>query len=186
MSATPGPNNTVAFSTGLNYGFFRVWAFALGVSIGLPLMVVSVAWGLGAGEIFAAFPAFYTCVRYAGIAYILYLSWKIASATPTKGEGGEGASLSRCPTFFNGVLFTWMNPKAWLLAITGVTTYVGRDLPPARLAFFCGTLAVMCLLSLGAWGLGGALSSRLIRSARVQRVMNISMGLLLASSILTL
>lgn len=44
----PGPNNTVAFSAGLNYGFLRTAPYILGVSAGVPLMTLAVAllgWG---------------------------------------------------------------------------------------------------------------------------------------------
>ena len=69
MSFSPGPNNTIAFSTGLNYGFLSSIPFVLGVSTGVPLLIVAVAWGLG--EFFAIFPNSYDYLRYAGMGYIL-------------------------------------------------------------------------------------------------------------------
>ena len=41
MSFSPGPNNTIAFSTGLNYGFLSTVPFTLGVSTGVPLLIVA-------------------------------------------------------------------------------------------------------------------------------------------------
>jgi threonine/homoserine/homoserine lactone efflux protein len=79
-----------------------------------------------------------------------------------------------------------MNPKAWILAMTGSATYIGADLPPAKLAFYCGTLAVMSFLSLGTWCLGGVFSGRFIRSPRIYGIINTTMGLILASSVLSL
>ena len=187
MSATPGPNNTVAFSTGLNYGFARILPYTLGVSTGVPVMITAVA--LGLGEFLNTFPQFYLYIRYAGAAYILYLSWKIVTAAPPENREEDTpesvGKRNRCPTFLNGILFQWMNPKAWILAVTGVV-YLGRELLSVKLLFLCGTLAVACLISLSAWGLGGAISGRLIRSPRVYRLINVAMGLLLASSVVTL
>ena len=190
MSATPGPNNTIAFSTGLNYGFARTWPYTLGVSTGLPLMMIAVAFGLG--QFLHTFPQFYLYIRYAGVAYILYLSWKIATAAPpeppvkddeaSKPETGR----DRCPTFLNGVLFQWMNPKAWIAVVTGVSVYVGQDLLSTKMAFMCGMFAVSCLISVAGWSFAGALSGQFIRSPRVYRLLNAVMGLLLASSVLTL
>ena len=191
MSFTPGPNCTLAFSTGLNYGFLSAVPFSLGVVVGLPLMIASVAWGLG--EFFVVFPEFYSYIRYAGMAYILYLSWKIATMSaqvePTHGENGNTDTNTlpvQRPTFLNGVLFQWVNPKAWLLAVTGVTTYVGKDLQSIKLLFLCVSFSVMCLFALTVWTICGKLSGSLIRSSRIRRVVNLFMGLLLASSILTL
>lgn len=186
MSATPGPNNTVAFSTGFNYGFVRILPYALGVSVGVPVMIAAVA--LGLGEFLHAFPQFYRGIRYAGAAYILYLAWKIATAAPPENREDsetDAPKRDRCPTFLNGVLFQWMNPKAWILAGTG-TIYLGREILPAKLIFMCGMFAAACLISLSAWGLGGAISGRLTRSPRVYRLLNAAMGLLLASSAATL
>ena len=184
MSFSPGPNNTIAFSTGLNYGFFSSIPFVLGVSTGVPLLIVAVAWGLG--ELFATFPKFYDYLRYAGMAYILYLSWKIATAPVRKSDDAEPNVPTRRPTFLNGILFQWVNPKAWLLAATGVATYVGSEIHTAKLLFLCAAFSVMCFLSLITWSFGGKLSGRLIRSPSILRTINLLMGLLLASSVLTL
>jgi threonine/homoserine/homoserine lactone efflux protein len=195
MAATPGPNNTIAFSSGLNYGFLPTMPYMLGTATGLPLMIVAVAWGLG--EFFEVFPQFYRYLRYAGAAYILYLSWKIATAPLPSREENTKKSFEenqqrnqqgnkRCPTFWNGILFQWMNPKAWILAMTGSATYIGADLPLTKLAFYCGTFAVLSFLSLVAWCLGGVFSGRLIRSPRIYGIINAAMGLILASSVVSL
>ena len=185
VSFTPGPNNTVAFSAGLNYGFLSAVPFMFGVSVGAPLAVAAVAWGLW--EFFSVFPGFYTYLRYAGMAYILYLSWKIAAAPVSEENGGaKPGAPGRRLTFLNGMLFQWVNPKVWLLAVTSVATYVGLELQPAKLLFLCVTFSALCFLSLVTWTLGGKLSGRLIRSARALRTVNLLMGLLLASSVLTL
>ncbi|MDR1731567.1 MAG: LysE family translocator [Synergistaceae bacterium] len=187
MAATPGPNNTIIFSSGLNYGFFPSLSYMLGVTVGLPLMIVAVAWGLG--EFFDAFPAIYEGVRYTGAVYILYLSWKIATARPPeKDDTKEEFSDKRNHrlTFWDAVLLQWTNPKAWILAVTGVATYIGADLPAAKLVFYCGAFAVMSFLSLAGWCLGGVFSGRLIHSPRLYRIMNGVMGLLLAASVISL
>jgi threonine/homoserine/homoserine lactone efflux protein len=188
MAFTPGPNNTVAFSTGLNYGFFRTIPYGLGVATGLPLMIIAVA--LGLGEFFRAFPQFYDGVRYAGIAYIVYLSWKIGTAdlrrNRSEKDGAVVGKPDRRPAFSDGFLFQWMNPKAWLLAATGAAIYIGQDIFSLKLAFFCGMFSFMSFSSLVAWSFGGELSGRLIRSPRVSKIMNILMGILLLSSAISL
>jgi len=67
---TPGPNNVMLLSSGLNFGFRRTLPHIIGVAIGFAVMVVLV--GLGLGAVFRAFPTLYTALKYAGIAYLLY------------------------------------------------------------------------------------------------------------------
>jgi threonine/homoserine/homoserine lactone efflux protein len=192
MAATPGPNNTIVFSSGLNYGFFLTLPYMVGTTAGLPLMIVAVVWGFG--EIFESFPQSYLYLRHAGAIYILYLSWKIATAPLPSNEGGRMEKSEeepfernkRCPTFWNGILFQWMNPKAWILAVTGSATYVGADLQSAKLTFYCGTFAVVTFFSLLAWCVGGVVSGRFVRSPHVYKLINGSMGLILASSVISL
>ena len=185
MSVTPGPNNTITFNTALNYGFFRAMPYMLGVSLGLPVMMIVVSWGLR--DFLGAYPEVYRYLGYAGALYILYLSWKIATAVPFDAGGvPDEKNKTRRPAFWNAVLFQWMNPKAWILVLTATTVYVGADRSPANLFFLCTVFFLACFVSLILWGYAGSLSGRFIRSPRVYRVLNIGMGLLLASSVVSM
>src|ERR1700754_3304451 len=84
-SITPGPNNIMLASSGLNFGFRRSVPHMLGVNIGFSLMILLVGAGLGA--VFHNSPLLYTLLKYGGAAYLLYLAWKIATA----GEIREGS-----------------------------------------------------------------------------------------------
>ena len=63
-SITPGPNNTMLLTSGVNFGFNRTIPHMLGISCGFTLMVLAV--GLGLGAVFKAYPLLYTVLRYAG------------------------------------------------------------------------------------------------------------------------
>ena len=182
MSVVPGPNSTIVFSAGLNYGFLKTVPYMIGAAGSISLMFAAVAWGIM--EIFNAFPAAYGYLRYVGMAYILYLAWKIAAAPVQEKNNPEGGSaLGRCPTFLNGVLLQWVNPMIWMLAVAGVAICVVSSNPWLSLLILCVTFFVMCILGLMAWSYGGNLSGRFIRSSRVRRAVNLFMGLLLASSV---
>ena len=71
---TPGPNNLMLMSSGLNFGFRRGVPHLLGVTLGFTVMVLIV--GLGLGAVFAQWPLLYTGLKYAGAAYLLYLAWR--------------------------------------------------------------------------------------------------------------
>ena len=52
---TPGPNNAMLMTTGLNFGFRRGQPHLWGVALGFAVMVLAV--GLGLGAVFQAYPA---------------------------------------------------------------------------------------------------------------------------------
>src|SRR5688572_4771064 len=81
-SFTPGPNNTMLLTTGLNFGFRRGLPHLWGVVLGFAVMVLAV--GLGLGAVFQAYPAAYVGLKYAGAAYLLYLAWQIGTAGELK------------------------------------------------------------------------------------------------------
>jgi threonine/homoserine/homoserine lactone efflux protein len=61
---TPGPNNMMLMSSGVNFGFRRTLPHLLGVVLGFSLMVVLIGSGLDA--IFTRFPRLLPIMRWAG------------------------------------------------------------------------------------------------------------------------
>ena len=174
---TPGPNNTMLMTTGLNFGFRRGLPHLWGVALGFAVMVLAV--GLGLGAVFQAYPAAYTVLKYAGAAYLLYLAWQIATA----GEIKEGAARGRPIAFFEAAAFQWLNPKGWVMAVGAVSTYAAVAAFPLNMllmAFLFGSLGI---LSSATWlGFGTGLK-RLLTSPRAVRAVNITMALLLVASL---
>jgi|AZIJ01.1.fsa_nt_gi threonine/homoserine/homoserine lactone efflux protein len=56
-------------------------------------------------------------LKIIGVSYLLMLAYKIASQ-PMTVEGFSGLTPN---SFFGGVLFQWINPKAWVIAIGGIS-----------------------------------------------------------------
>ena len=80
MFFTPGPNNIMLLSSGLTYGFRRTLPHIAGITLGFAFMVGAV--GLGLGTVFIAYPVLQTILKYAGVAYLVYLAAVIAMAEP--------------------------------------------------------------------------------------------------------
>src|SRR5437763_5056285 len=80
MFFTPGPNNIMLLSSGLTYGFRRTLPHIAGITFGVAFMLGAV--GLGLGGIFIAWPVLQTILKYAGIAYLVYLAVAIAMSGP--------------------------------------------------------------------------------------------------------
>jgi threonine/homoserine/homoserine lactone efflux protein len=175
---TPGPNNAMLMTSGLNFGFRRGLPRLWGVALGFGVMVLAV--GLGLGALFAAYPAAYTVLKYAGAAYLLYLAWQIATAGPIE-EGGE--ARGRPITFLEAAAFQWLNPKGWVMAVGAVSAYAAVAAFPFNVLLMSFLFGSLGILSSATWlGFGTGLK-RLLTSPRVVRAVNIAMALALVASL---
>src|SRR5580692_2598529 len=105
MGFTPGPNNILVASSGVNFGFRATIPHMLGITLGFPLMLLIV--GLGLARIFIALPALHEVLKYLCIAYMLYLAWRIAAASAMD----EARRIRKPLTFIQGALIQWVNGK---------------------------------------------------------------------------
>ena len=90
MFFTPGPNNVMLLSSGLTFGFRRTLPHVAGVTFGFAFMIGAV--GLGFGTIFIAYPVLQTILKYAGVAYLIYLAAAIAMSGPVKSDQATGVA----------------------------------------------------------------------------------------------
>jgi len=118
-SITPGPNNLMLMSSGANFGFKMTLPHLMGVVVGFAIMIELV--GLGVMQLFNAFPGTYDILKVVSIVYLLYLAYKIATATPS--ESKDIAEKGKPFSFMQAALFQWVNPKAWTMALTAVSVY---------------------------------------------------------------
>ena len=177
---TPGPNNVMLMTSGLNFGFARTLPHIFGVSFGFALMVFLV--GVGLGAIFRTFPVLYDILKYAGSAYLLYLAWMIARA-PVEAPSDDGRSKGRPLTFLEGALFQWINAKGWVIAVGGVTTYAALTTFPYNIMLLASVFGAIGVTSCVAWAALGAGLSRWLRHPRAVRIFNVTMALLLVASL---
>jgi len=179
---TPGPNNLMLAASGANFGVWRSVPHILGIVVGFPLLVLAI--GLGLGVLFEQYPAMHTVLKFAGATFLAAMAWRIATARPP--SNGDATTSGRPLTTWEAVLFQWINPKAWVFGIGAVATYTTVGGSTSR---ELGVILAVCLLvSIGStvsWTLFGAALSRWLRdSPGAARTFNVSMGLLLALSIL--
>lgn len=176
---TPGPNNAMLLASGANFGIRRSVPHLAGVNLGFALMIFTVAAGLGATLL--RFPIFEIVLRIGGIAYLLYLAFRIATAESAKETAIEGRPI----TFIEAALFQWINPKAWIMA-TGATVTYGLGAPDPILEAFL--IAAVFLIAgtpfSSAWMLGGAWLKRFLSSPMRRRAFNWAMAALLVASLL--
>lgn len=175
---TPGPNNLMLMTSGLNYGFRRSLPHFWGVNLGFTLMVLLI--GLGLGRIFVAAPVLYSTLKYLGAAYLLYLAWEIATAGPIEGTAdSRGAPI----TFLQAAAFQWVNPKAWVMAVGAVSAYASIAPFPWNMLIIAGLFGLLGCGSSGTWVAFGAALQRVLTNPRAVRIFNVTMAVLLVVSL---
>jgi len=174
-SVTPGPNNFMLLASGVNFGFVRSIPHMLGISIGFFVLLVAV--GLGLGAVLTAFPALHLVLKIVGGAYLLYLAWRIAMS---RSMGKDGEAGARPMTFLEAAAFQWVNPKAWVMALTAMAIYTNPERPFLSVLLIGIAFSLVNLPSVSVWaGFGVALRNFLADPVRL-KWFNIGMGVLLA------
>ena len=182
MSGTPGPNNAMVAASGATFGFRRTAPHMLGIAAGFPVMVVAVA--LGAGDLLRAYPVVHAGLKWLGAAYLVWLAFKIATADPAPKAGPARRSMPL--GFLQAALFQWINPKAWIVAMSGIATYTsaaGTALFPQALVLALIFLAVT-VPTVMFWTMTGVGAARLLRRPGGLRAFNVVMAGLLILSLL--
>ncbi len=151
----------------------------LGVAIGFTVMIMLV--GIGLMQLFDIYPTSYTVLRFASISYLLYLSWKIASAKTDLEQSGN--TIGKPFTFFQAALFQWVNPKAWTMALTAISAYTPPNHPVYSVLIVALVFGAVNLPSVSVWVVAGTRLRNFLKNPLKLRVFNISAAFLLIGSL---
>jgi threonine/homoserine/homoserine lactone efflux protein len=176
-SITPGPNNLMLLASGATFGFRATIPHLLGVGAGFVAMLVLT--GLGLLALFEQAPWLHTALKALCLVYLMWLAWKIATATRPDTAG----SRARPMTFLQAVAFQWVNPKAWAMATSAVSLYA-PDRSVTAVLIVGLVFGAVNLPSVGTWTLAGERLGALLEVPRRVRAFNIVMAVLLVLSVL--
>ncbi len=124
---TPGPNTALSATIAANHGLRRALPFVCAVPAGWGILLILNAAGLGL--VVLGFPPLRWGLLAAGVLYLLWLAYKLAS-TQRLSEAAQGPAIG----FKQGVMLQFINIKAWFLALSVVSGWViGHDDTRARL-----------------------------------------------------
>jgi threonine/homoserine/homoserine lactone efflux protein len=152
MSFSPGPNTTLSTALAANRGLPRALRFVCAVPVGWGALLLLCAGGLGA--LLLAMPALRLALQAAGIAYLLWLAWRLAGS----GRLAEADAARLDVGFWQGAALQFVNIKAWMLALAIVSGWVaGRDDAVARLTVVLPVMLLFAFASNLAYALIGAL-----------------------------
>ncbi len=177
---TPGPNNIMIMSSGVNFGLWRSLPHFLGICIGFPVMVLLV--GLGFGALFIHYPNLHEIIKVLGAFYLLYLAWQISRSHSNLNSKNAGKPL----TFWQAAFFQWLNPKAWVMAMGAVSAYTSTQ-HSIMLQVLVITIIflLMCFSCVGTWLCFGKSMSYALKNERSKIYFNYFIaGLLVISVVL--
>ncbi len=154
---SPGPNVILLTTSGAKFGFRRTLPHLLGVVIGVGVIAGLTAFGLGLTLL--AMPTLTFALKICAALWILWMAWGLWNSKPIGAQSAE-----RPMTFLQAVLFQWVNPKIWTVALITISVYPGGLTPlgeAARLASaFSGINFFVCIF----WTCAGSLLTYLLTS----------------------
>lgn len=178
-SISPGPVNVVALSSGAQFGLGASLRHVMGATVGFVVLLAFTGFGLH--EVLHNYPMLTDIIRWAGMAFLLYLAWKLAM---DDGQLNVDKPTQR-PSFWHGAAMQWLNPKAWLAAVAGMGAFVA-DGEAWLIGLFALIYFVVCYFSVGCWAYAGAFLGPWLRSPQRIRTFNRSMAALLVGCAVSL
>jgi len=96
---------------------------------------------------------------------------------------GLGVAQGKPMTFLQAVLFQWINPKGWMMALTAVTAYMPAHAPFSALIVVAAVFGVINVPSCGLWAFAGVQMRRLLHYPRALRAFNVVAALALVATL---
>lgn len=168
-AGSPGPSIAALVARVVSGGFRGVFPFLAAMWIGEAVWLSMAVFGLAV--VAQTFHLAFVAVKWAGVAYLCWLAWKMWSAPVVLREGGMPEARSPWKLFFAGMAVTLGNPKIMMFYMALLPAIV--DLRAITLGGWAELTLTMALVVIDlAWVAAAAQARRLLRSARAVRAAN--------------
>ena len=124
ISISPGAGAVAAMSSGLNHGFRRGYFTTFGLVLGIWTQVIVV--GVGLGALVAASSTAFLVVKWAGVAYLIWLGisqWR-APVVPLVAQRDGGPAVSRRSMVLRAWMINAVNPKGTVFLLAVVPQFI--------------------------------------------------------------
>jgi len=182
MAITPGPANVFAIATGAQRGKGAALLGMVGMNTASLVWFAGAA--LGLGTLVMAFPKAFHLIALAGAAYVAWLGIKSITSSF---KPADPQALAHQPTgrsaFVDGFAVQISNPKSVLFFTAVLPPFLDPHRPlPAQLAAFAMATIGFDVISMSAYGLGGAALAEKMNEPRFRRGFQIGVGVLLIAA----
>lgn len=171
VMGSPGPSTMSATAVGAAYGFRRSLKYTCGLILGTTAVLFAVA--IGVVAVLLSIPHGAAVLVATSAVYIIFLSFKIATAPPLASQRHQVAA----PGFVGGFLLAIANPKAYLAigAVFAGTSNFGDD-HALDAVVKTALLSVMIVIIHVCWLVAGASLSRVLHDPTTSRIVNVSLA----------
>ncbi|KQW86473.1 LysE family translocator [Brevundimonas sp. Root1279] len=182
MALTPGPANLFSVANGVQRGKAGALAGVVGMNVATLVWFGAAALGLGA--LVHAFPEIFRLISIGGALYVVWLGINaLRGAFRTAADPNAPVVRLGRSAIVDGFMVQIANPKAILFFTAVLPPFLDVERPAApQLALFaCATIG-MDVLSMSAYGLGGAALARRMSEPRFRRGFALVTGVLLLAA----
>lgn len=155
---SPGPNIIMLTSSGARFGARATAPHLAGVVLGVG--VIGAVSGLGIGALILAEPRVKLALQIAAFLWILWMAWALYRADDASGNG----MMARPMRFHEAVLFQWVNPKIWAIALAASSGYSIGLAPLQEAARLGVNFSSVNFFVCGFWTIVGAALAHLLNS----------------------
>ncbi|SOB78950.1 Threonine/homoserine/homoserine lactone efflux protein [Sphingomonas guangdongensis] len=171
ISATPGPNMLHVMVNSIQHGRRRTLASMAGLMTAVLLCLFASAMGLGA--LLKASPRLYDVLRYAGVAYLIWLGVKAWRAPVGAGTVEVPRTRSLRALYATGLATGLSNPKLIVFAAALFPQFIDTDRPfGPQLAVLIASFAVIEAFWFGVYAQSGRSLAAWLAPAARQRLFN--------------
>jgi len=182
MAVTPGPANVFSVANGVQRG--KAGAMAGVVGMNAATLVWFGAAALGLGALVIAFPQVFRLISIGGALYVAWLGLNaLRGAFRTAAEPADATIRMGRSALVDGFMVQIANPKAVLFFTAVLPPFLDVNRPAApQLALFAVATIGMDVLSMSAYGLGGAALAKRMGEPRFRTGFALLTGLLLLAA----
>ena len=170
-AGSPGPSIAALVARVISKGWRDVLPFLAAMWIGEGIWLSFAVFGLA--FVAQTFHYAFVVVKWIGVAYLVYLAWKMWTAPVAVREGDLPKNDSPAKLFFAGMAVTLGNPKIMMFYLALLPTII--DLKAVTVLGWAELTITMVLVLIAvdlAWAAAAAQARRLLRSARAMKIAN--------------
>src|SRR6188768_607109 len=179
--ATPGPGIAAVIARSLAHGFKGAPAFVAGFIVGDLTWFAIAATGLAA--LAKTAESVFVAIKWAGVAYLLYLAWKLWTAPAERVAVQEDPRQHGWRAFVASLMLTLANPKAILFFLALLPTVIDlASLNALRFAEISAAIAIVLPAVLFTYVFLAARARELFTTPKAVRRLNRSSGVAMAGA----
>lgn len=176
-SITPGPNNYLLFSYGKTYGFKDSGKLMLGIFLGFSVLLYVAGYGIAG--IITSNQTIGLVLKIISSVWLLYLAFVLSKLSST-----IKVEMHAKIGFFQGFFMQFVNPKAWIMAISGAGAFLPHlnNIHTSVFVFTItfGIVGVPCMIT---WISFGDLISKWLKSELANKRLGYVLFVLMIASI---